>query len=40
MQPLPPPADLYEKGFEWTLLHGEPRNPGANTYKVGAPASH
>lgn len=32
--PARPPADLYEHGFEWTLLHGEPRNPGANTYRV------
>ncbi len=32
-----PDTDLVSKGYEWTLLHGEPHNPGANTYMVPKP---
>lgn len=30
-------SDLLNQGFEWTLQHGKPLNPGPLRYKWGAP---
>ena len=30
-------GDLLAHGFEWTLLHGEPRNPMAHRYPLMPP---
>ena len=30
-------SDMLHRGFEWTLLHGEPRNPAAHRYPLTPP---
>lgn len=30
-------SDLSQRGFEWTLRHGEPRNTHATTYPLTPP---
>ena len=30
-------SDMLERGFEWTLLHGEPQNPNAHRYPLMPP---
>jgi hypothetical protein len=30
-------VDMSQRGFEWTLLHGEPRNPAAHRYPLLPP---